>query len=171
MTYLFQCVYHCYLFVLFSGRKFYPDYPIEDLHKMRSLRWPNTVQLTLSIQHSSEIMLLFRRDALPAIEHLNVTNEEIPTDSSFGRDKSVPIVQLREHDLRQIADSCRLRSLLIRYIPLGDFVILIGSLRMPTLEKLTLVDLYDSSKLSLREIQYKVICSFYQLFYLSHFDH
>jgi hypothetical protein len=113
---------------------------------MPPLRWTNTVRLTLSVQHSSEIMLLFRRDALPAIEHLNITNEEIRIVSSLHQNKSVPNIQFSEHDLHQISDSCRLRSLLIRYISLGDLVVLIGSSKMPLLEKLTLIDLYDSSK-------------------------
>lgn len=116
---------------------------------MRSLSWPHTVELTLSIQHSSELALLFRRMALPTIEHLNITNEEIRTVSSLHLDKPIPNIELYEHDLRQISDVSRLRSLLIRYISLNDFVILIGSLKMPLLEKLTLIDLYDNSKLSL----------------------
>jgi hypothetical protein len=124
---------------------------------MRSLCWPNTVQLTLSIQHPSELMLLFQRDALPAIEHLNITNEELRTVLSIRQGKSVSNVQLCEDGLRRIAGGTRLRSLLIRYIALGDLVMLIGSLNMPLLEKLTLVDLYDNSKLSLCKTKYKFI--------------
>jgi len=115
---------------------------------MQPLYWPKTVQLTLSIQHSSELMLLLQRDALPAIEHLNVTNEQIHTDFSVRPRKPVPDIRFCEHGLRQKLDGTRLRSLLIRYISLGDLITLIGSLTMPLLEKLILVDLYDHSKLS-----------------------
>ncbi|CAF1587204.1 unnamed protein product [Rotaria magnacalcarata] len=58
---------------------FYPNELIKLFHNMRPLNWPNTVQLTLSIQHPSELALLLKRDALPAIEHLNITNEEMRT--------------------------------------------------------------------------------------------
>ncbi|CAF0993440.1 unnamed protein product [Rotaria sordida] len=110
---------------------------------MQQLYWPNTVQLTLSIQHSSELMLLLQRGALPMIEHLNVTNEEIRTVLPLDRHKSVGNIQLCENDLRQIGDGTRLRSLLLRYFTLTDVIILIGSLSMPLLEQLILVDLYD----------------------------
>jgi hypothetical protein len=123
---------------------------------MRPLCWPNTVQLTLSIQHANELMLLFQHGALPAIEHLNVTNEEIPTALSPGQQKLIPNIQLCEHVLRQTADGTRLKSLLLRYINLGDVIILIRSVAMRLLQKLTLVDLYDQSKLSQSKIRYKI---------------
>jgi hypothetical protein len=123
---------------------------------MRPLCWPNTVQLTLSIQHANELMLLFQHGALPAIEHLNVTNEEIRTAFSPGQQKLIPNIQLCEHVLRQTADGTRLKSLLLRYINLGDVIILIRSLAMPLLQKLTLVDLYDQSKLSQSKVRCKI---------------
>jgi hypothetical protein len=116
---------------------------------MQPLCWPNTVQLTLSIQRPSELMLLLQCNALPAIEHLNVTNEELHTALPLGVSKSVPYIRLSEHGLREGADGTRLRFLLLRYITLSDVIILIGSLTMPLLEKLILVDMYDHSKLSL----------------------
>ncbi len=57
-------------------------------------------------------------------------------------------IQFYEYSMHQTIGHNRLRSLVIRYIPLGDVVILIGSLNMPLLEKLILIDLYDHSKLS-----------------------
>ncbi|UJR16750.1 hypothetical protein I4U23_003650 [Adineta vaga] len=39
---------------------------------MEQLSWPNTVQLTLSIQYFSELKLLFQHNALPAIEYMNI---------------------------------------------------------------------------------------------------
>lgn len=115
---------------------------------MKPVCWPYTVQLTLSIQHSSELMLLLKNDALPMLEHLNITNEEIRTVSLCSQDQSISNIQLCEHDLRQIASDIRLRSLVIRYISLVDLIILISSLNMSLLEKLILVDLYDHSKLT-----------------------
>jgi hypothetical protein len=123
---------------------------------MRPLCWPNTVQLTLSIQHANELMLLFQHGALPAIEHLNVTNEEIRTAFSPGQQKLIPNIQLCEHVLRQTADGTGLKSLLLRYINLSDVIILIRSLAMPLLQKLTLVDLYDQSKLSQSKVRCKI---------------
>ncbi|CAF3626498.1 unnamed protein product [Rotaria sordida] len=134
---------HTMILEVEKGHEFDPDDGLEDLHKMQQLYWPNTVQLTLSIQHSSELMLLLQRGALPMIEHLNVTNEEIRTVLPLDRHKSVGNIQLCENDLRQIGDGTRLRSLLLRYFTLTDVIILIGSLSMPLLEQLILVDLYD----------------------------
>lgn len=113
---------------------------------MRSIRWPNTVHLTLSIQCPSEITLLFQRNALPAIEHLSITNEERRTVSSFDQEKFVRTSQCTRRILRRMVNTCQLRSLLIRYIPLGDLLRLIVLVKMPLLEQLVLIDLYDNSK-------------------------
>ena len=100
---------------------------------MKPLHWSNTVRLTLSIQCSSELMVLLRDDALPIIEHLNITNEEVYTTLTFQHDKPISNIQLRENDLRSTAGSIRLRSLVIRYISLGDLIILMRSLNMSSL--------------------------------------
>jgi hypothetical protein len=126
---------------------------------MKPLHWSNTVRLTLSIQCSSELMVLLRDDALPIIEHLNITNEEVYTTLTFQHDKPISNIQLRENDLRSTAGSIRLRSLVIRYISLGDLIILIRSLNMSSLQQLILVDLYDNSKLSCDIcLQFVVVC-------------
>ncbi|CAM4749867.1 unnamed protein product [Rotaria magnacalcarata] len=101
------------------------------------------VQLTLSIQQPKELTLLLKRGALPATEHLNVTNEEMRTALPLYRYKPISNIQLCEHELRKVADGTRLRSLVLRYINLKDAVILMDSLTMPLLEKLIFVDLYD----------------------------
>ncbi|CAF3878406.1 unnamed protein product [Rotaria sordida] len=44
---------------------------------MQSLCLPNTVKLTLSIQHASEVELLLQHNSLPSIKHLEVTNEDL----------------------------------------------------------------------------------------------
>lgn len=126
---------------------------------MKPLHWSNTVRLTLSIQCSSELMVLLRDDALPIIEHLNITNEEVYTTLTFQHDKPISNIQLRENDLRSTAGSIRLRSLVIRYISLGDLIILMRSLNMSSLQQLILVDLYDNSKLSCDIcLQFVVVC-------------
>ncbi|CAF0724874.1 unnamed protein product [Adineta steineri] len=113
---------------------------------MRPLCWPNTVQLTLSIQHSSEIILLFKYNALSAIEYLNITIENINTDLAFNTDISAMDIQLSEDSLRQtVVASTHLKHLLLRYITLNDAIILIGSSIMPVLEELILINMYDNT--------------------------
>ncbi|CAF3475381.1 unnamed protein product [Rotaria socialis] len=46
------------------------------------LCWIHTVRLTLSLQHSSELILLLMPEALPLLEHLNVTIEQSQKKSS-----------------------------------------------------------------------------------------
>jgi len=117
---------------------------------MQSLSWPNTVQLTLSIKHSSEISLLFEHNALPAIEYLNITIENLNTNLPSSVNISAPNVQLSKDSLRQTAIGCaHLKHLLLRYITLNDVIILIGLSSMPLLEELILINMYDDSKLFL----------------------
>ncbi|CAF0741225.1 unnamed protein product [Adineta steineri] len=112
---------------------------------MRPLSWPNTVQLTISIQRSSEIILLFKYNALSAIEYLNITIENMNTDLAFNTDISAMDIQLSEDSLRQTAVvSTHLKHLLLRYITLNDAIILIGSSIMPVLEELILINMYDN---------------------------
>ncbi|CAF3044303.1 unnamed protein product [Rotaria sp. Silwood2] len=113
---------------------------------MQSLSLSNTVQLTISIQHPSELRLLFEHNALPAIEYLNITIENPQTIVPC----KVPNTQLCKDSLRQTANGgTHLRVLVLRYITLNDVIILIGSLTMPLLEELILIDMYDDSKLFL----------------------
>ncbi|CAF3554798.1 unnamed protein product [Rotaria socialis] len=143
-TKIVQLFYKWFAYLpLWSGHNHYPSGVIEVLHNMQPLYWPNTVQLTLSIQQPSELTLLLKRGALPATEHLNVTNEEMRTALPLYRYKPISNIQLCEHELRKVADGTRLRSLVLRYINLKDAVILMDSLTMPLLEKLIFVDLYD----------------------------
>ncbi|CAF3440956.1 unnamed protein product [Rotaria sp. Silwood2] len=111
---------------------------------MQSLSLSNTVQLTISIQHPSELRLLFEHNALPAIEYLNITIENPQTTVPC----KVPITQLCKDSLRQTANGgTHLRVLVLRYITLNDVIILIGSLTMPLLEELILIDMYDDNRL------------------------
>ncbi|CAF4039957.1 unnamed protein product [Adineta steineri] len=117
-----------------------------DLHNTQPLSWPNTVQLTLSIQNPSEISLLFEQNALPAIEYLNITIQNLNTNLPSDVDISAPNIQLSKDSLRQTAiGSAYLKHLLLRYITLNDVIILIGSLIMPLLEELILINMYDNT--------------------------
>ncbi|CAF1343961.1 unnamed protein product [Rotaria sordida] len=105
--------------------------------------WPNTAQLTLSIQCSNELILLLQRNTLPSIEQLSVTNEELHFPLLLNEGKSASGIRLCKHDLRERLDGTRLRYLLLRYLSLSDVVILLDALTMPLLENMILVDLYD----------------------------
>jgi hypothetical protein len=117
---------------------------------MKQLSWPNTIQLTLSIQHSNELRLLFQHNALPAIEYLNITIENLHTTLPSNINISTLNIQLSKDSLREtINGGTHLKILILRYITLSDAIILIGSLTMPLLEELILIDMYDDSKLFL----------------------
>ncbi|CAF4300600.1 unnamed protein product, partial [Rotaria sp. Silwood2] len=100
-------------------------------------------QLTSSIQRSNELILLLQRNVWPAIEYLSVTNEELHIVLPINEGKSTSCIQLCKHDLHERFNGTRLRYLLICYLNLTDVVILLGSLTMPLLENMILVDLYD----------------------------
>ncbi len=110
---------------------------------MENLFWPHTVHLTLSIQHSFELILILQRGAIPYLEHLNVTIEQ--EKSYWG--KPPRYTQLCDIDVRQRADATRLQTLILRHLTLSELVTLLHSLNMPLLKKLTLVDIFDESKL------------------------
>ncbi|CAF2960608.1 unnamed protein product [Rotaria sp. Silwood2] len=125
---------------------------------MQPLSWSNTVQLTLSIQHSSELRLLFEHNALPAIEYLNITIENLDTNLPSNVNISVPNVQITKDSLRETATGgTHLKHLLLRYITLNDVIILIGSIAMPLLEELILIDMYDDTLDRLG--QFQELCS------------
>jgi hypothetical protein len=62
-------------------------------------------------------------------------------------EKPPPNIQLCERDIRQMADATRLQTLVLRHLSLSQLVILLHSLKMPLLKKLTLVDIFDESEL------------------------
>ncbi|CAF4744091.1 unnamed protein product, partial [Rotaria sp. Silwood2] len=128
--------------------EFYSNNLIEDLN-MKRLCWPNTIELSLSIKHSNEIMFFFRNGALPSIEHLNITNEGIYSILPEHKNKSISNISFDKNQLNKIVDGTQLKSLFLRYIFLNDLIILMNSLTMSLLEKFILIDLYDHSKLSL----------------------
>jgi hypothetical protein len=134
--------------ISFIGHTLYRLDETKGLNDNEPLYWPNTIQLILSIQHPRELIYLFQQKSLPAIEHLNITNENVPRFLSSDVDKLILNDQLSKDYLREKVDGgIHLRFLLLRYFTLNDVIILIGSLTMPLLENLILIDMYDDSKL------------------------
>ncbi|CAF4233839.1 unnamed protein product, partial [Rotaria magnacalcarata] len=124
------------------GYEFYSNDLLRDLN-MKKLCWSDTIELSLSIQHSNEIMFLFRKGALPSIEHLNITNEEAYSILPEHINKPISSISFDKSQFNEIVDGTRLKSLFLRYIFLNDLIILMNSLTMPLLEKFILIDLYD----------------------------
>jgi hypothetical protein len=120
----------------------------DDLYQIQhQLCWIYTIRLTLSLQHSSELILRLIPEALPLLEHLNVTIEQPQKKLTPKWNQSSPRFELCEQDIRRAnANGTRLRSLVLRYIELDDLLVLLNSLTFPLLETLTLVDVYDSCK-------------------------
>ncbi|CAF0771636.1 unnamed protein product [Rotaria sp. Silwood1] len=110
---------------------------------MKRLCWPNTIELSLSIRYSNEIMFFLRKGALPSIEHLNITNEGMCIILPEHKNKSISNISFDKNQLHEIVDGTRLKSLFLRYIYLNDLIILMNSLTMSLLEKFILIDLYD----------------------------
>ncbi|CAF2100591.1 unnamed protein product [Rotaria magnacalcarata] len=125
-----------------KGYEFYSNDLLRDLN-MKKLCWSDTIELSLSIQHSNEIMFLFRKGALPSIEHLNITNEEAYSILPEHINKPISSISFDKSQFNEIVDGTRLKSLFLRYIFLNDLIILMNSLTMPLLEKFILIDLYD----------------------------
>jgi hypothetical protein len=120
----------------------------DDLYDIKHpLCWMHTVRLTLHLQHSAELVLLLSPDALPLLEHLNVTIEQPQKGLSLRADQSTKRFNLSEQDLvRANVDSTKLRSLLLRQIRLDELVILLNALTYPRLDTLTLVDVWDQGE-------------------------
>ncbi|CAF4147540.1 unnamed protein product, partial [Rotaria magnacalcarata] len=81
--------------------------------------------------------------ALPSIEHLNITNDEISSILPEHKNKSVSSISFDKSQINEIVDGTRLKSLFLRYIFLNDLIILMNSLTMSLLEKFILIALYD----------------------------
>ncbi|UJR16925.1 hypothetical protein I4U23_003823 [Adineta vaga] len=123
----------------------YPHFEHEDLYDIKyPLCWIRTVCLTISLQHSSELILLLMPEALPLLEHLNVTIEQPREDLLIKREQSIKSIQLSENDLRHTnAVETKLRSLVLHQIELKDLLTLFNSFTFPLLSTLILVDIFD----------------------------
>ena len=114
--------------------------------RMGPLYWPHVTRLTLSILNSREFRRLLQRNALPMLEHLNVTIESMDPAFAYCPRREVPPARLTESELRRNADGTRLRTLSIRHIELHDMILLLDSLSMPLLVELTLIDIYANGE-------------------------
>ncbi len=114
---------------------------------MEILFWPHTVQLTLSVQYPFELVVILRNGVIPHLEHLNVTIEQEQLEEKPYLKKPPPNIQFCERDICQMADATRLQTLVLRHLALNQLIILFDSLKMPLLKELTLVDIFDESKL------------------------
>jgi hypothetical protein len=106
-----------------------------------------TVCLTISLQHSSELILLLIPEALPLLEYLNVTIEQPRQDLITERKQPTKSVQLSENDLRYTnAAGTKLRSFVLRQMELQDLLTLFKIFTFPLLHTLILVDIFDKCK-------------------------
>lgn len=132
---------------LFLGHT-YQHWEYADLYNVEhSLYWMRTVCLTISLQHSSELILLLIPEALPLLEYLNVTIEQPRKDLITERRQPTKSVQLSENDLRYTnAAGTKLRSFVLRQMELQDLLTLFKILTFPLLHTLILVDISDKCK-------------------------
>ncbi|CAF4263130.1 unnamed protein product, partial [Rotaria sordida] len=85
---------------LFLGHQYQHWECREDLYDIKyPLNWIHTVRLTLSLQHSPELILLLMPQALSLLEHLNVTIEQRRKDLISKRGHSTECFELCEKDL------------------------------------------------------------------------
>ena len=119
-----------------------------DLYDIKhTLYWIHTVRLSISLQHSSELILLLMPEALPLLEHLNVTIEQPREDLISEKDQSKRSIKLCEKDFQYTnTTGIKLRSFVLRQIELDDFLILFNTLTFPLLHTLILIDIYDKCR-------------------------
>jgi hypothetical protein len=133
---------------LFLGYEYQCWDRMADLYDVNhTLYWIHTVRLSISLQHSSELVLLLMPEALPSLEHLNVTIEQPRKDLISEKDQSQRSIKLCETDLHCTnATGIKLRSFVLCQIELDDLLILFNTLTFPLLHTLILVDVYDKCK-------------------------
>ena len=105
-------------------------------YEWKTVYWPNTVHLSLFIEKFSDLAVLLDTHALPVLDHLCIT-----------------FIRHNKHYLGQdfqvnnaVCITSRLRSLKLNDISLDKLLILLSSVHMPLLEKLTLIEIHDNSK-------------------------
>ncbi|CAF1364019.1 unnamed protein product [Rotaria sordida] len=136
-----------------KGHDTWTEHMFFDLYEMKTLFWACTVQLTLSIQYPFELVIILQNGAIPLLEHLYVTIEQEQYISKPYSKKPEPDIQLCERDIRQMANATRLQTLVLRHLALSHLIILLNSLNMPLLKKLTLVDIFDETLENLDEFR------------------
>ncbi|CAF4014703.1 unnamed protein product [Rotaria magnacalcarata] len=133
-------------------RKFTKDI-YSHLLEMKPFFWSRAVQLTLSVQYPFEIIVILQNGAIPLLEHLNITFEQEQYEEKPYLQEHQPDIQFCQSDIRRMTDATRLQSLLLRHLALNQLTILLNSLNMPLLEKLTLVDIFDETLANLDEFR------------------
>ncbi|CAF3765560.1 unnamed protein product [Rotaria sp. Silwood1] len=114
---------------------------------MKTLFWSRTVQLTLSVQYPSEIIIILQNGAIPLLENLSITFEQEQYEEKPYLKKQQPHIRFCQSDIHRMTDATKLQTLLLRHLALNQLIILLNSLNMPLLKKLTLVDIFDESRL------------------------
>ncbi|CAF3475682.1 unnamed protein product [Rotaria socialis] len=133
-------------------RKFTKDI-YSHLLEMKPFFWSRAVQLTLSVQYPFEIIVILQSGAIPLLEHLNITFEQEQFEEKPYLQEKQPDIQFCQSDIRRMTDATRLQSLLLRHLALNQLIILLDSLNMPLLKKLTLVDIFDETLANLDEFR------------------
>ena len=125
---------------------FFPaDVSIFDKCNCNDLYWPNTIDLSLVVFQSRNIIFLLH--TLPNLEHLSITIAEPLRKREKHADYGLifsPITLVKSDFLH--SNTHNIRSLQLHHISLGDLLLLLSLLDMPLLTKLILIDVHDDSK-------------------------
>jgi hypothetical protein len=112
---------------------------------MTDIHWPRTVQLTIAVRYPFEILFLLQKKALPLLEHLDVTSEGGHLEDVVYV-RAPQTIRFCEQNIRQMADTSRLRTLVVRRLSLEQVTMLVRCLHLPVLNELTLADIFGHSK-------------------------
>ena len=118
-----------------------------DTNLFSRLHWPRTVQLTISVRYSFELLLLLQRQAVPLLEHLFVSIEAGHLDHEMYQraPQTIPFCEEIIHDL---VDVTRLRTLVVRQLALEYVIVFFRRRQFSALERLTLAEIVDHSEFS-----------------------
>lgn len=98
--------------------------------------------MTFTVRFPFEIVSIFEKQATPCLEHLDLTIER--EQDQFD--------SLSPNNIRLMTDATRLKTFVLRHLSLSNVILLISSMNMPHLNKLTLVDIFDQSKCDYQDI-------------------
>lgn len=82
--------------------------------QLNDLYWARTVKLKLTVHYPLEMLFILRKNALPLLEHLNITveQEQLPLKPYVA---STPFpISFSEKDIRQTVDLAALRTVVFR---------------------------------------------------------
>ena len=115
------------------------------LNIITDIHWPRTVQLTLGVRYSFELLFLLQNKALPLLEHLNVAIAGGHLEEDLYH-RAPQTIRFCESTIREQMDVSRLRTVVVRRLVLEQVTMFVRSLHFAVLEELTLADLFDHSK-------------------------